>query len=238
MPMALASFPSRFAGLDAYRKLREFRRLHETNYPLEIMRDPDNPKALLPKKKRARVLMDQHANSVADLAAVLCQLEDGPSVERTERFERVSKRVRWLVKVKKLKPVEGGEEKEEARKAGVRRRLRLEKVDVGSEMRGCEGVEVQWMDLRDAEMAEKWPKAVVHSPLGRSRYTAAWPRKDVGKEESEREEGGKEGEKKEGGGKEKEVSDEAIREGLATRKPTWKEVFFGPKFGAKQAARK
>ena len=40
---------------------------------------------------------------------------------------------------------------------------------------GCEGVMVRWADLRDAEFAEKWPKAVVHDGLEKSRYTAAFP---------------------------------------------------------------
>ena len=46
--------------------------------------------------------MNQKANSIADLAAVLLQQEAGVSERRKERWERVERRVRREVKVRKL----------------------------------------------------------------------------------------------------------------------------------------
>jgi len=47
-------------GTNTFRMLREFRRLHETSYSKELLQKP--------KKERIRILMNQKANSVADLA--------------------------------------------------------------------------------------------------------------------------------------------------------------------------
>ena len=167
--------------------------------------------------------MDQKANSIADLAAVLLQQEDGVSQKRKERWERVSKRVNRVVRQKGL----GGEGKE-----GDRRRQRLEKVNVVKELQGVEGVKVAWVDMRDAEFAERWPKEVVHEALAKSRYTAAWPARDVLKEREEKaSEIGKEAPKVE---EVKEAaSEEAVKEGLAPAlKRTWRERLFGPKSAA------
>lgn len=222
-PFALAVFPSPHAGINAFRKLREFRRLHETSWPLDTMRDPEQPRNLLPKKKRGKVLMNQRANSIADLAAVLLQQEAGVSEKRKERWERVSRRVRRLVKQKRLE----GEDM-----VGERRRQRLEKVDVVQELQGVEGVKVHWVDIRDAEFAERWPKDVVHEVLGKSRYTAAWPARDVLKEREEKaREVGAEALKAEQINES--PSEEAVKEGLAPPpKRTWRERLFGPKSAA------
>ena len=161
-PFFLCTFPSAAAGLVAYRRLREFRRLHETNYPRSVVADPANPKCNLPKKKKGKVLMDQKANSVADLAAVLKIQEKGPGRERMERFKRAKKAFDRL-KSSRAKKVEG--------KTGP--------MDVGKELKGVSGVEVFWNDVSDAEFAPTWPQEVVHKVLGRHRYTAAWPPVEV-----------------------------------------------------------
>ncbi|KAA6408572.1 MAG: hypothetical protein FRX48_07654 [Lasallia pustulata] len=73
-PLAHLHFPSPPGGLLAYRHLLEYRRLHETAYPLSLITQPaGTPHAgqLMSRKSRARVLMDQKANAVADVAAVL-----------------------------------------------------------------------------------------------------------------------------------------------------------------------
>lgn len=165
-PMCLATFPSPHAGLLAYRKLREFRRLHETAYPASLIQDPNNPRANLPKKKRSLILMDQKANTVADLAAVLLQQEKGVSQGRIEQFRRRKQRWDWLDKV--------GSKKNKG-KGGP--------LNVEVEYKGVEGVKVYWSDVRDAEYAQTWPQDVVHAGLGRHRYTAAWPAAEVKEEE-------------------------------------------------------
>ncbi|KAI9823631.1 MAG: hypothetical protein M1832_002412 [Thelocarpon impressellum] len=86
-PMASISFPKPPQGLKAYTKLREYRRLHELSYPVEDFQSETNPHAVMPKKKRGRKLMDQKANSVADIAAVLKQQEE----EGREAIEELAK---------------------------------------------------------------------------------------------------------------------------------------------------
>ena len=147
--------------------LREFRVLHEKNYPLDIITEKKGKwkGSLLPKKKRGKVLMNQKANSVADLAAVLQLQGKGPSEERILNAERRRRRVETLKRQK-------GEGK-----------VRKRPVDVASEMGGIEGVKVRWADILDAEYAEAWPEAVIHGGLERNRYTAAFPAVEIVKDE-------------------------------------------------------
>lgn len=156
-------FPSPHTGLAAFRKLREFRILHETRYPLDIITETEGrwKGSLLPKKRRGKVLMDQKANSVADLAAVLQLQEQGPSEERIVSAERRRRRVETLKKQK-------GEDK-----------VKKAPIDVASEMGGVKGVQVRWADILDAEYAETWPEGVVHNRLEKSRYTAAFPAVEI-----------------------------------------------------------
>lgn len=72
-PMAAVSFPVALQGLQAYRKLREFRKMHELSWDPEDFRVDEHH--MMSKKQRGRKLMDQKANTVADLAAVLHQQE-------------------------------------------------------------------------------------------------------------------------------------------------------------------
>ena len=109
-------------------------------------------------KDRGRVLMDQKANSVADLAAVLLQQESGPDEKMVERSERRRARVEQLKKRK-------GEKKVKKAPIDARKEFGM----------GVEGVRVFWANLLDAEFAETWPKGVEHGDLRVSRYTAAFP---------------------------------------------------------------
>lgn len=102
--------------------------------------------------------MDQKANSVADLAAVLLQDEKGPSEERARHKER-SKRYWDLVNRQKVK----------AGKPPTQKRINLSLGPIVNEVR------IRWADLMDAQYAEAWPQSVVHHSLERSRYTAAFP---------------------------------------------------------------
>ncbi len=154
----MVEFPRPIQGLAAFRKLREFRRLHETSYPLDIITQTEGPHKgqLLGTKKRGKVLMNQKANSIADLAAVLLQQERGPTTEQIERSERRVKRVEQLKRQKGPNKVK-------------------KKPILAQELGGTEGVMVRWANIFDAEFAETWPVAVVHDVLGKSRYTAAFP---------------------------------------------------------------
>ncbi len=154
----MVEFPRPIQGLVAFRKLREFRRLHETSYPLDIITQTEGPHKgqLLGTKKRGKVLMNQKANSIADLAAVLLQQERGPTTEQIERSERRVKRAEQLKRQKGPSKVK-------------------KKPILARELGGTEGVMVRWANILDAEFAETWPVAVVHDVLGKSRYTAAFP---------------------------------------------------------------
>ena len=103
--------------------------------------------------------MNQKANSVADLAAVLHHLQIGPDEKRQHRYE-VNKR-RWdhLVQM--------GATRKMGKQTGP--------LDVGTEHKGVEGVRLYWNELFDAEFAKKWPQEVVHGSLSRSGFTIAWP---------------------------------------------------------------
>ena len=144
-------------GLSAYRKLREYRRLHETSYPLESVTQTEgvHKGQLLPKKKRGKVLMNQKANSVADMAAVLLQQARAPTEEE-------------LAKAKRKVRSDG----RPLAKRGLGSQLSAEATSFQGSV---EGVRIRWANILDAEFAETWPKAVIHDGLGKSRYTAAWP---------------------------------------------------------------
>ena len=160
-------FPSQHAGLAAFKKLREFRVLHETSYSLDIITETEGKwkGSLIPKKKRGKVLMDQKANSVADLAAVLLLQESGPSDRRIANAETRRRRVETLKKQK-------GEDN-----------VKKAPIDVASELKGVEGVKVRWANMLDQEFAEAWPEGVVHGWLEKSRYTAAFPAVEVVEDE-------------------------------------------------------
>ncbi|KAJ9662826.1 hypothetical protein H2201_005907 [Coniosporium apollinis] len=138
-PLLTVSFPSALQGLSAYRKLREFRRLHETTWSdadvaarrqhvllgpgkfrnkdkeeedgedwwRDIERKPG-------KKEKKMMLMDQKANSIADLAAVLFA-QERQGVQREEglvkRAEEEAKREkeRWARLEELAARAKGGE---------------------------------------------------------------------------------------------------------------------------------
>ena len=154
----MVEFPRSIQGLVAYRKLREFRRLHETAYPLETVTQTEGPHKgqMMGKKQRGKVLMNQKANSVADLAAVLLQQEKEPSQVEIERAER------RIANFERLKRQRGGK--------------KVKKPPVSpTDMAGVEGVRVRWVNQFDAEYAETWPAGVIHDSLQKSRYTAVFP---------------------------------------------------------------
>ena len=109
--------------------------------------------------------MDQKANSVADIAAVLLQQDREPTEEEKQKAERKKRNVRRLMK--------------KGKRAGE---LETE------EWRGTDGVMVRWANIMDAEFAETWPEKVVHDGLGKNRHTPTWPategreddRRDIG----------------------------------------------------------
>ena len=179
-PVCLALFPTANAGNTAYRKLLEYKRLHETAYPIETVTEKEGKRKgeMLPKKKRAKVLMDQKANCVADLAAVLAQWEKPLALRRQVRPE-MSDEEKRLVKVKRRQFLADNrkalERWDRIVKRWGERRAGKRPIDWTNAKRSLEGVEIMWTDLRDAEFAAEWPSEVVHDNLRTSRFTAAWP---------------------------------------------------------------
>ncbi len=158
--MATISFPHPPAGLLAFRKLREFRKLHELSYDVEIVKDKERPGMLLNKKKKGRVLMNQKANSIADMAAVLKQ-----QAEEAEVVAAIAAKA-----AKGDMTVEQTEQEQE-------RRPRQKPSQIGPE--GVKGVSIAWRDVYDATYAESWPQEVVHDVLEYDRHTAAKPAQEV-----------------------------------------------------------
>ncbi|MCJ1250549.1 hypothetical protein MMC30_007777 [Trapelia coarctata] len=156
-PLCFLEFPSPTLGLAAYHKLREYRRLHELSYPLSAVTETEGPfkGQLLPKKKRGKVLMNQKANSVADMAAVLLLQSKKPSAEELKKADR---------KVRK-----------DGRPLAKRGLGSQASAEVYTARGSVEGVRIRWANILDAEYAETWPAAVIHDGLEKHRYTAAWP---------------------------------------------------------------
>ena len=100
--------------------------------------------------------MNQKANSVADMAAVLLQAEKGPTEEQIAAAKR------------RLNT--GGRP---PAKRGVGTQMKSEIMEIAE--KGVAGVKIHWANILDAEYAETWPAAVVHDTLAPSRHTAAFP---------------------------------------------------------------
>ncbi|KAF2733916.1 hypothetical protein EJ04DRAFT_577233 [Polyplosphaeria fusca] len=78
-PYCTVNFPTPEQGLDAFKRLRELRTLHETRWDVHNQGWEE-----VPKKVRIKKIQDQEANSVADLAQVLAaQKEIGLIKEET-----------------------------------------------------------------------------------------------------------------------------------------------------------
>lgn len=127
--------PPQQYGLKTFQKLREYRKLHETQWPKSFALDPKTNRPLT-RIERGRRLCDQKANSVADIAAALSAV----TLKREVRE----------VEVEVEREVEGG-------KKVVEKELREMKV-----LEPLVNATVQWNDILDAEFAAHWPKTVVH----------------------------------------------------------------------------
>ena len=107
------------------------------------------------RKMRARKLMDQKANSVADMAFVLGRL--GTVEQRAEeRAEDEREKEKVLKKQKQV-----------LTKNEVWARTKVTRIGLEGEGTGAE-VEVLWKDLLDAEYAKTWSGNVVHGLIEHS----------------------------------------------------------------------
>ncbi|KFX93869.1 hypothetical protein O988_04277 [Pseudogymnoascus sp. VKM F-3808] len=97
-PLARIEFPAGHsaAGLNAFRMLREYRTLHETQWPKELALDDKG--RTLSKKLRGRKLCDQRANSIADISATLAKVskvETSVKDKAEKEVEEITTTVRW-----------------------------------------------------------------------------------------------------------------------------------------------
>ncbi|XP_014552355.1 hypothetical protein COCVIDRAFT_41463 [Bipolaris victoriae FI3] len=80
VPHCVVTFPTSAQGHSAFRKLREFRKLHETAW------DKTNPKMVsMDRKQRIKKIMDQRANTSADLAEVL-RIQEEHGIQAAEEL--------------------------------------------------------------------------------------------------------------------------------------------------------
>lgn len=113
-PLATVFFPSQHQGLNAYRRLREFRKKHELSWP----EASDGKTSRPPKRDRIRQLMDQKANAVADLAAVLHIQKDIGTLQAASDAARLAQKNDMLTR----------EQAEKERLAGIAHAGGLERL--------------------------------------------------------------------------------------------------------------
>lgn len=136
---------------------------------------------IMPKKFRARALMDQKATSVADVSAVLGLLkeqtekaeekeQDGSEGAEEEEGKKLSHKARKR-QSRALKIERARDELAEKRIEDIRKKLESNKVAVQimdetletADYGVSDGeVKIFWNDLHDAQQAESWPETVVH----------------------------------------------------------------------------
>lgn len=165
--MATISFPYPPQGLHAFRKLREYRKLHELSYPLEDIRNEKNPGILVGKKKRGKILVNQKANSIADIAATLMkQEEDGHDWESAAE-SKPSKKEK-MRKGRQQRISSQSDSREKSIDASAPGKVRSTSSEAPN-------VTIAWRNLLDAGFAERWPAAVVHGGLDYTRHTTGPP---------------------------------------------------------------
>ncbi|KAI9810295.1 MAG: hypothetical protein M1827_006345 [Pycnora praestabilis] len=152
-PLATITFPTCPQGLTAYHKLREYRKIHETAYPTDYVKD-EKTGGVMSKKKRGRKLMDQKANSIADIAAVLLAQDKALAPVPEAEKKPTRRRGRSLPSSKSASQDAGGEES-------------IGEITEGAgKVKMYDGtVQIRWGHLLDAEYAESWPENVLHDEM-------------------------------------------------------------------------
>lgn len=179
-------------GLRAYQLLREFSMQRQLDPPKEMITvtekylaskrpkeaveaeeyDENNKRRIgqiMNKKERARVLMNQTATSVADIAAVLAIQEE--EVENGFLEGYAGKRGYLTPKARRNRREnfkrQAAKAKENAtRIADLEKRLRCQIAqDDGAYPADIDWVKVLWRDIHDAHYAKSWPDSVQHGEL-------------------------------------------------------------------------
>lgn len=186
-------------GLRAYHLLREFSLQRQLAPPKEMVTmdqkwleqkrprdaleakkfDEEHEKSvgkLLPKKERARILMDQKATSVADIAAVLAiqeeEIKNGFAAgHRKELGRRALQRIRMTRKAERTTAFEAAQ-RVEGFESQVQSEAPFEIEDEFDDPPSNseyavkpEQVKILWNDIHDAHYASSWPERVHHGHL-------------------------------------------------------------------------
>ena len=174
-PLCVLNFPNPYQGLHAFARLREFRERHETEWPIEDFTVTKGPNfgSLLGRKERTFKLMDQKANSIADMAAVLAIQARPPESWLVKKMERLVDTKEWYL------PQEGETRDKKVIQPSWPRAKRGRNSRIGHrvfEFQGkIDGTSIWWADPSDAEYAETWPVEVVHHNLDIVRGHPRWP---------------------------------------------------------------
>ncbi|GAD93192.1 conserved hypothetical protein [Paecilomyces variotii No. 5] len=196
VPYFSAHFNEKKVGLRAYHLLREFSMQRQLAPPREMItiteeflqqkrpRDPNEAKKfdeeykdklgwLMDKKQRARVLMDQKATSVADMAAVLAiqeeELKNGFAdgkrgyLTRTARQRRRAAREQENELAEKHAQLIANFEKAISTPE-IEYKIQEPHGNTEYDLKDDE-VKILWYDLQDARYAESWPERVRHGEL-------------------------------------------------------------------------
>lgn len=190
-------------GLRAYQLLREFSKQRQLAPPREMItvseaflaqkrpRDPVGAEEFdkinlkrigctMEKKERARVLMDQKATSVADIAAVLGiqqqELADGILDKEHQRGHLTRKALKRRREASQSQAAKA--EENSARVSALEEHLSKrsgQQVNIvendGDYPEVAEEVKILWRDMYDAQRAESWPESVEHGELELKRST-------------------------------------------------------------------
>ncbi|KAK2748140.1 hypothetical protein FQN57_001264 [Myotisia sp. PD_48] len=197
-------FPTPSLGLQAYKLLREFSMRRQLEPPAEMITHSEEslarkrPRDLLEakewdekhshrkghvmmKKDRARVLMDQKATSVADVAAVLSLIEQHEAKQKENETDGVQSPGKLSNKARRR--VIRAQRQQEKHEQVVRERIAELERDMSSETTGVkidiEGenrdynvqdgqINLLWIDLQDAQYAKSWPDSVKHGELAQT----------------------------------------------------------------------
>jgi hypothetical protein len=156
---------------------KEFLALKRPKEPLEAEEfDELNKKRIgkpMEKKERARVLMDQKATSVADIAAVLAiqqeeiangLLDDSKRGYLTKKARQRRREARQREAEQALKNTARIEALEQKLTGQSEVEVKIGEVD-GAYPESAEQVKLLWRDVHDAHYAESWPSNVEHGEL-------------------------------------------------------------------------
>lgn len=197
-------------GLRAYQLLREFSMQRQLSPPPEMITvteelldakrpkkpseaeafDKLNKKRLgltMEKRERARVLMNQKATSVADIAAVVAIQDEAIAngfLERDGRRGYLTRKARQRRRAALEEAAEQAEENE-ARVEAMEARLSEEKEEdikiaptAAPDPENPAVVKILWRDVHDAKFAQSWSDNVLHGALRLTRDAQIMPLED------------------------------------------------------------